>query len=475
MKKLFAMLLAAMMLLSLAACGGEPDTQEPENPETPAAEGTKLETSLWTLIYDDAVWSYEEDDLYDEEDYAELTLEIADGDTYIVSVEICASIEDAEDFRDDLVDYEFDQYEYAVNNSYDLVSVGGVDCLQYEGEYFYEPYVRYFGRVEGASATVSVEISGECDDARVETLLAGLSFALEDIGNEDFPWAWDGEPFSAEDASVSVGGFTLNSQWLPLGNGVTTNETFDHFVAASGNRVYILTDGTLQYYELTDSALVFDDAKELEEEYGSINACSDGSLWLAGFMAPMVKLENGSQTGSFEDLDEVAMAPSGTWGISWFSGPECEKLVFNGNSVSKTAITFPEVDTISTLLVEEDCIYVCGYSADESGHKVYVYDPNGTLLLTLADENGEGLGSVTFVTKTENGYLGFDGNMRDVILWTLDGEYIGDASDGDLFSTGYPWFCSAVKLSDGSILAIMTDDRADSSAMELVAFRLSGF
>ena len=37
------------------------------------------------------------------------------------------------------------------------------------------------------------------------------------------------------------------------------------------------------------------------------------------------------------------------------------------------------------------------------------------------------------------------------------------------------WFCGAVKLADGSILAIMTEDRADESAMELIAFRISGF
>ena len=41
--------------------------------------------------------------------------------------------------------------------------------------------------------------------------------------------------------------------------------------------------------------------------------------------------------------------------------------------------------------------------------------------------------------------------------------------------TNYPWFCSATKLADGSILAVMTEDRADKSAMELVAFKLSGF
>ena len=71
--------------------------------------------------------------------------------------------------------------------------------------------------------------------------------------------------------------------------------------------------------------------------------------------------------------------------------------------------------------------------------------------------------------------LALDGNMREVVLWTKDGAYLGEADDGDLFGTDYPWFCGGAKLADGSILAIMTEDRADESAMELVAFKLSGF
>ena len=62
-----------------------------------------------------------------------------------------------------------------------------------------------------------------------------------------------------------------------------------------------------------------------------------------------------------------------------------------------------------------------------------------------------------------------------VISRLPDGTYIGAAEDSDLFGTSYPWFCGGVKLADGSILAIMTEDRADESAMELVAFKLSGF
>ena len=95
--------------------------------------------------------------------------------------------------------------------------------------------------------------------------------------------------------------------------------------------------------------------------------------------------------------------------------------------------------------------------------------------MTLTDSDGGSLGSVTFIAETANGYLALDGNMREVVLWTKDGTYIGEVDDSDLFGTSYPWFCGGTKLADGSILVIMTEDRADESAMELVAFKLSGF
>ena len=166
------------------------------------------------------------------------------------------------------------------------------------------------------------------------------------------------------------------------------------------------------------------------------------------------------------------MHPSGQWGISWFSGPECKKITLSGGAISETDMNFAEVSTISTLLIDENYIYVCGSAADDSGHKVFIYDTNGSLKMTLADEEGEGLGSITFMAQTVNGFLGLDGNMREVILWTADGSYIGAIDDSDLFGTHYPWFCGGTQLSDGSILVIMTEDREDESAMELIAFVL---
>ena len=125
--------------------------------------------------------------------------------------------------------------------------------------------------------------------------------------------------------------------------------------------------------------------------------------------------------------------------------------------------------------VDKNNIYVCASAADESGHKVFVYNKNGVLQKTLCDAQGEGLGSVTFVTQTANGYIALDGNMRDVLLWKKDGTFIAETSDEDLFDTNYPWFCSSTLLSDGSILTLMTDEREDQSATEVLVFQMKGF
>lgn len=190
-------------------------------------------------------------------------------------------------------------------------------------------------------------------------------------------------------------------------------------------------------------------------------------------MLPLVSLQGGVETGSYEDPDHVTMHPSGTWGISYFSGAECEKITVADGALQTSPITFPEISTISTLHIDEDYIFVCGHAADDSGHKVYVYDHNGALQMTLAGEDGKTLGSITFMAQTDFGFLGMDGNMRDVVLWSADGAYLGAAEDSDLFGTDYPWFCAGTVLDDGSILVIMTEERADESATEVVAFKLT--
>lgn len=483
--KLSCLFLAALMLFALTACGK--DSPEPSStsegteqtkPPVEAGSGTTINTNLWDLTYDEADgWVYEEEELYDDETYSDLILVIPDetGESDLINVEISVSIEDPGDFRDYLTSYGFDEYEYAVNQAYDFTKVGGVDCLESEGNYWGSPCLRYLSRVEDASATVFLEIIGEYEDARVDKLLSGLTINLEDIGNVDGPWYWEGEPFSAQPHSVMVGTYTLNSQWLPITDCIVTKETFDHAAAVTGDQAFLLVDGALKRYDYDGTSLKFAEDIALDAEYEGICADTTGTIWLSDFMEPLISWKDGAQTASYNGPDYVAMHPSGTWGISWFSGPECEKVTLSGGAVATAPIVFKEVDIISHLLVDENHIYVSGSSVSDGKHRVFVYDTAGNLQLTLADSDGGSLGSITFVTETANGYLALDGNMREVVLWTKDGTYIGAADDSDLFGTSYPWFCGGAKLADGSILAIMTEDRADESAMELVAFKLSGF
>lgn len=471
MKKLFAILLAGIMILSLAACGDE------KTDNTTGGGDGEIKTTLFTLSYDDSVWNNVEDDLTNEEDYCFANLQILNPDDpeyYLIDATIEVSLDEPYDFREDLVYYGFNQYEYKVNNAYDTVKIGGVDLLKYDDG---EDTLVYLNRIEGAGATVSIEFDAEdLTDGRIEELLKGLKFSLEDVGNEDGPWEWEGEAFSTDDHNVTAGSFTVSSKFIPFEEHISTFETFNHSIAAIGDKVYVLVNGELRECHYDGTELSFVTKIELpEDDYETINSTEDGSLWLSGSMNDIIRIKDGAVVNTYEDIYNFAIHPSGTWGVDYFTSNECNIITFNGDTYSATPIIFKEADTIMNVNVDKNNIYVCANAADDSGHKVFVYNKSGVLQKTLCNAEGEGLGSVTFVTQTSNGYIGFDGNMRDVILWKNDGTFIAEISDGDLFDTNYPWFCSSAVLSDGSILTIMTDEREDQSATEVIVFNVKGF
>lgn len=496
MKKLLALLLALAMLLSLAACGGgekptetEPTDQPTEKPtqdvtptdpttETPAANTKTLETPLWTLTYDADTWYYAEEDLYTDEDWSKVILMIpVEGDEYdyVVNAEIRVSLEGPSNFRDYLNSYGFDAYEYAENNAYDFTPVGGVDCLRQEGNYWGAPCLRYFARVEGAGATVFVEIIGEYEDARVQQLLDGLTFSLTDIGNVDGPWEWEGEPFVGEAHAITLGDMTLRSEWIPFEGGLVTDETFDHDIAVTGNRAYVTSDGQLLCYAYTGTELTLDIPPiETDSEFLYAQADRNGLVWLSNFMEPLTAVQDAAVIAAYDDMDYVAMHPSGTWGINWFSVPECARITIAQDGIATEPITFAEVDSLDLVLIDEEYIYVCGSDADWN-NRIWVYDLEGNLQTVLSDENGESLGSISFVCQTSNGFLALDGNLREIVFWDQQGTHLGTVDDTEIFGTVYPWFCSATLLEDGSLLVLMTEDRADESAMELIVFKLTGF
>lgn len=474
MKKIFAIILACLMLFSLAACSDK-NPDKPNDTKQPSGNAD-ITTSFFEIKLSDG-WKNIEEDFKNEEEYSKAVLQVLDPDDsecYLVEATIEVEVDEPYDFRKDLVYYGFNQYEYEVNKAYETVKIGGVDLLEYDDG---EETLVYFNRVEGANATVYVKFDAtDIKDAHIQALLDGITFNLKDIGNEDGPWEWEGKPFSAKPASAQAGSLTVSSMFVPFEKPVTTFEKFDHSVAAIGDRVYVLIDGELSECHYDGSVLAFVKSFELpEDDYDRVEATADGTLWVSGSMNDILCIKDGKTVATYEDIDNLAIHPSGKWGVGFFTSNKCEILTFSGNSYTTKPIVFKEADTIMQLCVDENNIYVCANAADESGHKVFIYNKDGKLQKTLCDAEGEGLGSVTFVTQTSNGYVAFDGNMRDVLFWDNSGKFIAEISDGDIFSTNYPWFCDATVLSDGSIFTIMTDKREDKSATELVAFVVKGF
>ena len=68
-----------------------------------------------------------------------------------------------------------------------------------------------------------------------------------------------------------------------------------------------------------------------------------------------------------------------------------------------------------------------------------------------------------------------DVNMRTIFFWDTTGNYIGTLEDSDLFGTNYPWFANTVVTPDGTIFTVMTEERSDKSAKEVLIYQISGF
>ena len=108
----------------------------------------------------------------------------------------------------------------------------------------------------------------------------------------------------------------------------------------------------------------------------------------------------------------------------------------------------------------------------------FVYDLEGNQQLLLGSDQHEDpayFGSLTGIAETANGYIAADGNMREFYFWSKDGTLLAEVDCYDMFGTRYPWIEDMKVAEDGSVMVLMTQDRDDDSASELMVFRLTGF
>ena len=119
-----------------------------------------------------------------------------------------------------------------------------------------------------------------------------------------------------------------------------------------------------------------------------------------------------------------------------------------------------------------------GFYLNFFGIAVSIGSKCGNQLLKLGGEDissPDKLGSITGMAETENGFVAADGNMREIQFWAKDGTHVGAISTEDIFGVSYPWLEDMQLLDDGSLLIMLTQERDDGSANELMFFRLTGF
>lgn len=336
------------------------------------------------------------------------------------------------------------------------------------------PIDHVFTRDVASGVNVEIEVDGDISNEDVVALVESIEFTLEDAGNVDPPWPWEGVPYAVEPGEKAVGSFTLKSQQLPFAEPIVTMETFAHDIAVNGDTVYLVSDEKPMEFSFDGTTLTYVKDIDLGNTYKYVDAAG-GTFWFSNTVRALVSWDGESAVASYDKGNVTTMHPSGEWGIEWgYSG--IKKITFADGAIVAEEIATPEIKSITRVIVDASGnIFVCGSAVSDNWHRVFVYGSDGTLKATLTDENGEGMGSVTFATSTKNGYLALDGNMRHLYLYDKSGAYIGHCTFNELFGTDYPWPCDACVLEDGSILCLMTDERPDESSDEVIAFKLSGF
>lgn len=495
MKKMLALLLAVLMLVSLVGCGGNNDPAPGTTDPAASTKGTdpgkendpaqsdppKIDENLtihentfFAVGYNEEDgWTLAEDDFYTSDSGGNVYLRILDEDGYTdVLIEVEAYEEEASYFREELHANGIALKDY-VDGACALESIGGIEMAAADhgdGEWY------FFGRDEAAGISYTVYVSA-MDDTRVSSVIENIVFTASGTDNIDPPWPWEGDPFSGSTVSQTVGTYTLTAQFLPMGEPMVTYETFNHDIAVVGDKVYVLSDCALYQYAYDGTSLTFVKEIPLDSEYEILEKGADGNIILSSFMEPVIGHDGEAVQFSYEGPEKFSVAPGATWGISWFySGDECQLYSFHDGALTGSPFPFPEVDSISQVSIDSQYILVSGSAKADNEQYIFVYDYSGELQMQLGGEpDGFGLGSITYATSTPNGFLALDGNMREVVLWTADGTWIGAVDDGDLFGTGYPWIAAADIADDGSILVVMSDTRADESADEVLVFKLFGF
>lgn len=344
-------------------------------------------------------------------------------------------------------------------------------------------------RHEESGTSYDVRVKGQETDDATKELLEGIVLKLEDEGNKDAPWPWEGEPLEPVLAEQMVGSYTIVPEYIPFKEAQGVMQIMEHQFVKQGDQVFRLLGNKLDTYKYSESGLEFVSSMELENDCEYMSADSSGMLYLSPGIQEVIGVKDGKKALQTTVTGDLNMHPSGEWGISFWVNSDTQKISNQGGNMTaepwiltglnNAAERKGEFSMIDDIQITDSHIMVAGsMAAEDEGTKIIVYDYEGNQLLKLggADiSSPDRLGSITGMAETENGFVAADGNMRAIQFWAKDGTHIGTISTDDIFGVDYPWLEDMQLLDDGSLLILLTQKRNDESANELMFFRLTGF
>lgn len=220
-KKVYAAwILAIIMVMSGVLC------TQAETVSTGKAHGSKVNTTgettpteaekqfeeaeqIHVTVRYSSDWEYSEYS-YSSDYGSYVELSIPDDGIY---VRINASINTPLDYASELYDFGINAYDVIVEDSCETVSIGGMEFVQGENDY----YKAFFGYDQESAMYAKIMVYGDPEDPRVTELIDNVTFHKKEYTKTKTPWYWDGEVYVPKDTEpVQVGNFTVEAEYLPI-------------------------------------------------------------------------------------------------------------------------------------------------------------------------------------------------------------------------------------------------------------------
>jgi hypothetical protein len=463
----------------------EPIIESEPEPKTDLTAGREvIEHGLFSVAYPEE-WTYDEGKSNIGDKSANIRFAIYDEagkEQYRINVN--ASPDTAKQYRRSFTDNGFELKDLADGTLNSMV-IGGMVFYESRSKETY----RYRHDPSGVNYYVQFYPTKDVDLSAppFSDIIEGISLHLSDEGLTATPWPWDGTPWVPDINPQMAGSFTLTPVFLKVDEPIVLNKIMNTSFTVGNGLIYTVTKNDFRAYRIGDEAVTLENAVKLDEAYEMIRTDSTGKLYLSQGIWNVFVYDGFEKIMAPDIKHDLVMHQSGEWGIAFWVNADPQKITVTDGILKAepwvlTNLTKAETregffKMISDIRISDSHIIVAGSAADDSGEKIMVYVFDGNELFTLENtrEDKSGLGHITGIAETPNGFVATDGNMRDILLWNPKGAYIGKVDVKKLFGANYCWLEDMHLMDDGSFLVAISQERDDKSADELLFFRLTGF